>query len=452
MAKTENKFTQWLEKLQQESWQLELLISGFLLTLLFEARGYIDILLSKNTDLGYNGEGVFLVFLLIVLYCTCYILIINLVCHVILRSLWIGAIGLRNVSGDINLDNIKMSAIFRTYLDKKIPSFDDFIENLENFCCLIFAFTFLIIFAIFSFFLGMTILIILSVSVAEIGVVFPLLKKIIKYPIIVFVIIYSLAGLTYMIDFLTLGWVKKINWFSKIYRRIHRFFSFISLSRIYRPLYYNMVDNPLGRKVMLAIVPYLVILTGYSMVTVNTSPIFPLRGGIYKSEMVNYENLATENTSIPNIQLSKKYYDKEDFLEVFFPFSPFRKIKFKACYEAYNNEKVGVVLGAEFSNFSEGYRSLDKNVFSLDSLVDLDQQNDFMQIDCIASHFEIFIADSLQRKVSYEFYQHPKSTQKGILATVDILSLARGKYFVDFKVKDSTNRVVQRYTVPFWKK
>lgn len=452
MPKTENKFTQWLEKLQQESWQLELLISGFLLTLLFEARKFIDILLNKSADLGNNGEGIFLMFLLIVLYCTCYILIINLVCHVILRSLWIGAIGLRNVSGDINLDNIKMSPMFRTYLEKKIPSFDDFIENLENFCCLIFAFTFLIIFAIFSFFLGTTILIILSVSVVEVSSVFPWLRKVIKYPILIFIALYSFAGLTYMIDFLTLGWVKKIKWFSRFYRKIHSFFSFISLSRIYRPLYYNMVDNPLGRKVMLAIIPYLGILMVYSMVTYNAHAAFPLRESVYKNEIINYENLSTENASIHNIQLSKKYYDNDDFLEVFYPLSQLRKIKFKACYEAYNNEKVGVVLGSEFSNFSEGYRSLDKNVFSLDSLVDLDQQNDFMQIDCIASHFEIFIADSLQRKVSYEFYQHPKSTQKGILATVDILSLARGKYFVDFKVKDSTNRVVQRYTVPFWKK
>jgi hypothetical protein len=451
MPKIENKFTQWLEKLQQESWQLELLISGFLLTLLFEARIFIDGSLTKNADLMYIGEGTFVNLLLFVLYCTCIILIINLVCHVILRSLWIGAIGLRNVSGDINLDNIKMSPVFKEYLERKIPSFDDFIENLENFCCLIFAFTFLIIFAIFSFCFGIMLLIVFSIIIVEITSSLPWLKKGIKYLMRVFIFVYSLTGFIYMVDFLTLGWIKKIEWFSKIYRPIHRFFSVISFSRIYRPLYYNMVDNPLGRKVMLAIIPYLGILTAYSLLSFNSYAIFPSKDSVYKSDITNYDNLSTiENRSIINIQLSKKYYDNDDFLEVFYPFALLNKIKYKACYQSYSNEKVGVILGSEFTT---GFKSTyEKEKPNLDSIANIQKKADFMQIACVSSHFEIGISDSVQQKVSYEFYQHPKTTQKGILATVDILSLARGKYFLDFKVKDSTDRVVQRYSVPFWKK
>ena len=47
-----NIFTEWLEKLQQESWQLELLISGFALFGIWESR---DILESFTNFLAVNS-------------------------------------------------------------------------------------------------------------------------------------------------------------------------------------------------------------------------------------------------------------------------------------------------------------------------------------------------------------------------------------------------------------
>jgi hypothetical protein len=289
MEKRENKLSQWLERLQQESWQLELLISGFLLSLLLGAKEGMSQLMIDSGHLLTSYEGGMLYFMIMSGFIACNILVINLIVHVLLRSLWIGAIGLRNISGDISLDNIKLSPFFRAHLEKKLPTFDEFIGRLENFCCLVFAFTFLIIFSILSFFSVLVICSSLIYVLANFFLTFlptfKFLRRIVVIPILASFIVF---GLLYLIDFVTLGSIKRIKWLSKIYYPFYRFFSIISFSSVYRPLYYNMIDNALGRKVMLAIVPYLFLLLLPSLISYNDTEFFPLKNSKFKLESYFY--------------------------------------------------------------------------------------------------------------------------------------------------------------------
>ena len=100
MAKQDNKtfFSEWLERLQQESWQLELLISGLALFGIYESQ---DFLVEMNMYAKNNSEGIARMTqnLFIGIFKVGWkIFFINLLIHVILRGLWIGAIGLRYVS------------------------------------------------------------------------------------------------------------------------------------------------------------------------------------------------------------------------------------------------------------------------------------------------------------------------------------------------------------------
>jgi hypothetical protein len=145
---------------------------------------------------------------------------------------------------------------------------------------------------------------------------------------------------------------------------------------------------------------------------------------------------------------------------VFLPFEAFpKKMTFKSCVQSLTKNKIGFNLGGEFAvNFSSGYNSSDSlksfmsKKLSIDSLENKIFQEDFETISCFASHLEVFVGDSLQRKVNYDFYKEPKTKLKGILATVDILAIPRGKHFLNFKIKDSTDIVVARFSIPFWKK
>ena len=109
-------FKEWLEKLQQESWQLELLISGFAIFGIYSARSLItDFYFFKENEV--IGEiGVFVGLVGFIFKTGWLIFFINLLVHVILRGLWIGAIGLRYVSQEIDYDSLGYSERFTSFL------------------------------------------------------------------------------------------------------------------------------------------------------------------------------------------------------------------------------------------------------------------------------------------------------------------------------------------------
>ena len=152
MAKQDNKsfFSEWLEKLQQESWQLELLISGLALFGIYESQ---DLLIELRMYVQSNSEGMTKVsqnFFIGILGVGWKIFFINLLIHVILRGLWIGAIGLRYVSQDIDYEALNYSEYFTQMLKNRVGAFDDFIEKLEKICSVLFAYTFLLFLLFFS--------------------------------------------------------------------------------------------------------------------------------------------------------------------------------------------------------------------------------------------------------------------------------------------------------------
>ncbi|MEM9868937.1 MAG: hypothetical protein AAF765_14680, partial [Bacteroidota bacterium] len=78
-------FKKLLDSLQQQSWELELIISGFAIFGLFTAYEPIktSMLNAQNGDQIYS----FIVFFIALMVCS--ILLFNLLLHVVLRGLWI---------------------------------------------------------------------------------------------------------------------------------------------------------------------------------------------------------------------------------------------------------------------------------------------------------------------------------------------------------------------------
>ena len=268
-------FSEWLEKLQQESWQLELLISGLALFGIWESRGMIlklEYYLDTNIVDAYVAYANALIF---ILHAGWAIFLINLLIHIIIRGLWIGAIGLRYVSGDIDFTQLNYSDIFKEYFLKRIGSFDDYIERLEKLSSVLFSFTFLLFFMFFSF---------VFVNVAF-GVLFSTLKAIFytdsteaPQALIFFSMFFYSLGFIVLIDFFTLGGFKRVKdkTFSRIYFWIYRFFGLLSLSFIYRPLLLNFIDNRYTRRLFFLAIPYaLVVLFGVRMMSLEKYAFIP---------------------------------------------------------------------------------------------------------------------------------------------------------------------------------
>ncbi len=252
-------FSEWLEKLQQESWQLELLISGLALFGIWESRRTIrnfSYYLDTNTVPPFDFYGEIFIS---ILWAGWGIFMVNLLIHIIIRGLWIGAIGLRYVSGDIDFNELNYSEVFTKFFNRRIGSFDDYIERLEKLSSVLFSFTFLLFFMFFSFmFFNIVYVAVISIS----GSIFNVEGTQPPLVFILFTFIYYGLGLLVLIDFFTLGGFKRVKdkSFSVVYLWIYRFYTTISLSFIYRPLLLNFVDNRYTRTLFFLALPYVLIL------------------------------------------------------------------------------------------------------------------------------------------------------------------------------------------------
>lgn len=238
--------TKWLNKLQEQSWNLELLISGFSIFGLFQLLHYIDIqswifVANPARDSVFYDIGLKMFF---TAYYGTSIFITCLVLHVFLRGLWIGALGLRSVSAQIEYDKLNYSDKFKTYLEQSVGSFDDYINKLEKLSSTIFSLTYLLMFVLFS-------LILFIFEVGLIGFLKEPLDGVTSKKFLTYVsYFFYIVGAIVAFDFVTGGLLKKIKWkwFTRFYMPIYRVVSIITLSFLWRPLLYNFLDQSYTKK------------------------------------------------------------------------------------------------------------------------------------------------------------------------------------------------------------
>lgn len=64
--------------------------------------------------------------------------------HLAIRGMWIGAIGLRSVSGDFDYNEMRYPDRFTAFLRKRLGSYDDYIQRLERNASVTFSLAFLL--------------------------------------------------------------------------------------------------------------------------------------------------------------------------------------------------------------------------------------------------------------------------------------------------------------------
>ncbi|MEN0046037.1 MAG: hypothetical protein AAF806_03150 [Bacteroidota bacterium] len=232
----ENKLVQWLDQLQEQSWNLELIISGFVLFGLFQLRDFLDIsayYIGANDD---SSISYLFGLSLGVLQVSVDIFIFSLLILVFTRGLWIGALGLRYVSGNIDFDSFSYSDRLKQYLKRKVGSFDDYIQRLEHVSSSVFAFTYLLFFMSMSLVLFDLEFKLLDFLLSKLGI--DILQTIV-------LILFLIAACIVFFDFVTLGLLKSIKqpFFAKIYLPLYRFVGIATLSFLWRPIWYNFIDQ-----------------------------------------------------------------------------------------------------------------------------------------------------------------------------------------------------------------
>ncbi len=445
MDKQPNKLTKWLDKLQRESWELELVTSGFSIFLML---GALQALRGVQRDINMasqafvNGDNP-VSYMYIFLFGACFFILINLVLHVLLRGIWISTIGLRYVSGDIDFDSLRLTPKFDRLLRRKVGSFDQYILKLEKICSLVFAFTFLIVFMLMGLVLYMGLLLFIGNYVLE-SLLANLSEEAGNIISTAILILLLFSGFMYFLDFITLGFLKRVKWLSHIYMPVYRFYSFLTLSFLYRPIYYNLIDNKFGRRVGYLLVPYVVLVIFLFSLKTHSHVWYPDKALASKIINDNYDDQRGEKSLITSGSIPSKFVDN-GFLQLFIAYMPMQdnRVLEKRCpgFEPFHEPGFGADI--QFGNAPKPRTNAADTALA-----------------CFLQLYQIHIDDSLFSDVPFRFHRHSNYGEYGIVTMLDVAYLERGEHVVEVeRWKKSTSegegkdslKVVPFFQIPFWK-
>lgn len=429
-------FKAWLDKLQQESWQLELIISGFSVYGLSQAFEPLELYYNISSNEGNTIISIGIVLMLF----SCYILMTSLLLHVVLRGLWIGALGLRYVSGDIDYKKLNYRPKFDRYIRRKTGSFDKYISKLEDYCSILFATSFLLIFYMLSIFISIGSIVAISIL---------MIKDHQNSNKIIFVLgigalFFVLIGmfLTF-IDFVTQGYLKKNKWLAKIYFPFYWVFNYLTLSFLYRPLVHNFLDNRFGKRLHFSLIPLYFIAATLASYQHNRSNYLNTNddSNQYIANINNYYETITKkgmfikNASIPSKIITTNYLPvfieyNEDIEDAIFNFNKTLKPQY---------DKRGLKSGLNFS-FNEVVK-----IKNMDSL-----KTEYLKTLTKIYSFKI---DSIDFNQPEFIYTRHNNNQEGFETVLPLKNLTEGKHSLDiFRIEkqDSINTKNKIVTIPFW--
>jgi len=253
-----------LSALQRQSWQLELIITGFALAGLISGADEVTRTIDFWREMihAYGNTGRVARTLLNGVKLAYFVVIAHLFLNVVVRCLWIGALGLRGFIGKEDYLKQGFHPVFDRFLRKRNGNFDNYINRLDTAANLIFAITFLMIAIIIGVMIwasAMSLLVSIFVSILgePAGIAAGGLAA----------ILFLLLSAVYLIDFITAGSLKRGE--SKVYFPLYRLMGWLTLARLYRPLYYAIISNKWGKRLIWLVVPYIVIITLLPSFTVS---------------------------------------------------------------------------------------------------------------------------------------------------------------------------------------
>ncbi len=143
------KAFKWLQRLKDESWEAELLVSAIAIYGTFQMFGLIEWVTNRYIELLPFEQyfmGYFIVFMGLL---AISILVSMFVIHFFLRAYWIGLVGLNSVFPDYGLEDSAYSKIYTEKILGILPSQEETIQKVDELCSVIFsaAFTILLIYS-----------------------------------------------------------------------------------------------------------------------------------------------------------------------------------------------------------------------------------------------------------------------------------------------------------------
>ncbi len=232
-----------------------------------------------------------------------------------------------------------------------------------------------------------------------------------------FLLVVILLGTIYLINFLTLGLLKKVKWLSRFYYPIYRFFNVLTLSFLYRDIYYVLITNFTRWKILLGIFVYFAITVAivYQKNNEGDSIDFYDSDAGFSVRSESYDDRGATALNSANAMIQSDVIEG-DVLRLF--------VRHQAQFE-------------------DTIRAMCHYEVREDTTAD-----NRLELECLGNFYQVFLQDSLYAPVNWYFHQHPVNEQKGILTWIDIAALPRGPHVLRVRTPLKDKYAV----IPFFKK
>lgn len=242
----ENKQSEqnWLQRIQEQSWEPELFISGILLFALFQipdALGDIQQHLDQFVSPFFSRSTIDEIYLSMI-NTSVYFLIFGLIVHIFLRTIWVAFLGINYVYKDgIILDALPYKEIYK----RRIPN-SDFVPNihkLERYSSLIFSFSYLGFAIVIGTIFGV---LVLGVMIYLQFTIFPDSTSLMIYDRV-----FGFLILVYLADLATAGMIRSVPYLNKAFLPIHYINRYFFLVPLYEKVYLGLISNHKRWKVVI---------------------------------------------------------------------------------------------------------------------------------------------------------------------------------------------------------
>ncbi len=393
---------EWIKNRKELAWEPEILISGIVLIGLLQVPKLLDNLLRYFNELGpaiFYDSGID-EFTIAFLNTSVFFLVTGLIINLFLRSIWVVMIGLSyNFPKGIDLSKFKFLPFFQRKISR-ISRFDERIIKMDQYCSLAYSITFFVFMCVvgISFYL-----IIIALVVVGMFSLFPAESNLLNEFLSTFADFISVGlGLFILLDFLTMGWFKRIKYFSYLYIPIYKVISFLTLAPLYRNIYYALLSKFKRWKIlgMVAIFSSLVLL------------VFVIQAGNHN--LFNYSDLYLDQSKSGSYD--GYYRDKEAENISIWMHTP-SAIVSSDVMELFIAHKVGLESSI-FANFEESSRIEKSKVIESDAL----------RLKAIGAFYRLILDGKPLPSLNYNPMEFSKYNQEGFIAFIELDSLKRGKH------------------------
>ncbi len=469
--KDEGELRRWVSNLQLESWQLELLITGFSIFLLATSLQEYDAFESSFRFNRLSGQGdnvmfvVTLRLIIAVIPVALKFFLVSLLIHLLLRGFWIGIVGLSSVSNKIDFDQLNLQKPFKKFIPSNVRTLDELILFVDKVSSVIFAYTYLVAFSLISVVLvGAFLFSVFGLTIFISDYFDGPVALIINIIIVFSWFVLAVGAILFFLDTLIFSFMKRSKMFAVLFYPIYRFYSIISFSFLYRSIYYHLLTN--FKKKHIAIVSFALLGVYLAVNQISKSDqhtFYPEVNGELSNMLLNshYDDQRGDyfirTVSIPSKYVSGRY------LELFIRYDPDINTILRMLCPDGEDLAIDNSLFKSFNAGMESAKDTTKNI--RDMLYPIDQLKENVQasLRCIAQAYEVSIDGEVMSNPEFIFTQHRKKGEKGFLLILDGNELAEGRHEIEIKNLERQNpnafvkaeqddfEMVTLATIQFWK-